>query len=59
VLINEVRSLGGSIVLLVDNDGTALRLTLPASARWLRLEIVRRKVEIVAELRRRYLRGVI
>jgi hypothetical protein len=58
ILVDEVTYLGGSIVLLMNNEATTLRLTLPSSARWLRVEITQRKLEVIAELRRRYLRRV-
>ena len=59
ILVDEVAYLGGSLVLLLDDGGTSLRLALPAAAQWLSLEIRRHKSEIIAELSRRYLQGAI
>ncbi len=50
VLLSEVERLGGSVVLVIDQDGDFLRLRFPQSARWLRDEIRRRKPEVVTEL---------
>ena len=56
-LVDEVRFLNGSLVLLLDRSGTFLRLVLPTKAKWLRAEIERRKPDIITELRQRYLQG--
>ena len=58
VLLSEVERLGGSLVLLIDEDGDFLRLRFPQSARWLRDEIRRRKPEVVTELKWRYLQRI-
>jgi hypothetical protein len=56
VLVDEVRRLGGAIVLLLYVDRPpAIDLRLPREAGWLIEEIRRRKPEVVTELKRRYL----
>jgi hypothetical protein len=58
VLVDEVRRLGGSIVLVLHVDRPPeLELELPQTASWLIEQIRRRKPEVVAELQRRYLTG--
>ena len=55
-LIDEVRRLGGTIVLLLHVDRPPqIVLRLRRDAEWLIEEIRRRKPEVVAELKRRYL----
>lgn len=55
VLVDELRQLGGTIILLVDCRGSHLKVQVPAEANWLLAELKRRKPAVVAELRRRYL----
>jgi hypothetical protein len=55
LLVDEVRRLGGSIVLLLYVDRPpAIDLRLPRKSGWLIEEIRRCKPEVIAELRRRY-----
>jgi len=57
-LLENVREAGGEVMLLLDDCGASLKLRLPDEAAWIREEIRARKLEVVAELRRRYLRGL-
>lgn len=60
LLIDEVRKLGGSIVLILHTDRPPqIDLQVPQNADWLIDAIRERKPEVVAELRRRYLTGVV
>jgi hypothetical protein len=60
LLVDEVRRLGGSIVLLLYIDRPpAIDLRLPRKAGWLIEEIRRRKPEVIAELKRRDVVGVV
>ena len=60
VLVDEVRRLGGSIVLLLYVDTPpAIDLRLPREAGWLIEEIRRHKQEVITELKRRYLGATI
>ena len=60
VLIDKVRELGGSIVLVLHFDRPPeLELDVPRNAGWLIEAIRRSKPEIVDELRRRYMVGVV
>lgn len=60
VLVDEVRRLGGSILLRLYVDAPpAIDLRLPREAAWLIEEIRRHKPEVVTELKRRYLGAAI
>ncbi len=57
VLVDEVRRLGGTIILLLYVDSSpAIDLCLPRNAGWLIEEIRRRKPEVLEELRARWLK---
>jgi hypothetical protein len=53
MLLEDVREAGGEVMLQLDGRGASLKLRLPDEAAWLREEIRARKLEVVAELRRR------
>jgi hypothetical protein len=60
VFIDEVRRLGGSIVLVMHVDRPPeIELDLPQKTGWLVDAIREHKPEVVSELRRRYLTGTI
>lgn len=59
-LIDEVRRLGGSIVLILHVDAPPqLDLRIRRDAGWLIEEIRKRKPQVVAEIKRRYLNRVV
>ncbi len=60
VLVDEVKKLGGTIVLLLFVDRPpAIELELPQTAEWLIEAIRQRKPEIVNELKRRYMKAAV
>lgn len=60
LIVDEVRRLGGSIVLLLYLDRPpAIDLRVPLEAGWLIEEVRERKPEVVEELKRRYLTGIV
>jgi hypothetical protein len=60
VIVDEVQRLGGSIVLLMYVDrAPAIDLRLPKEAGWLVEEVRRHKPDVVEELKRRFLAGIV